>query len=149
MIEPAKGTSQYRIGDKLHEIDLSDIEIIEIEDRETLKVYKSREIWFFFDKRTEELDQLSLFAPFKEKVLGKVGIGDILADVYSSFGKCSINHKVHEPLDYPGIAFETEKGSKSKAATIETISVSNPYKLYVDIPQHIENNLPGNKRKLP
>ena len=149
MIEPGKGTSRYRIGDKLHEMDFSDVKIIELEDRESLKVYKSKEIWFFFDTKTEELDQLSLFAPFQEKVLGKVGIGDKLADVYLNFGKCCINHKVHEPFDYPGIAFETENGSKSKDAIIETISVLNPYKLYADIPQHIANNLPGNKRKLP
>lgn len=149
MIEPAKGTSQYQIGTKFQDIDFSKIEILAIEDREVLKVLKSKDIWFFFDMRNDELDQLTLFAPFGEKVLGKVGIGDKLADVHLNFGKCCINHKNHEPFDYPGIAFETVNGSKSRNAIIEVISVSDPYKFYGEISKHIADNLPGKKRKLP
>lgn len=149
MIYPAKGTSKYQIGTKLKEMDFSGIEIIEIEDRGTLKVYKSENIWFYFDARNDELDQLSLFAPFNEKVLEKVGIGDKLSDVYSNFGKCRIIDNVYEPLDYPGIAFNTAKNSRSKDATIEVISVSDPYKFYGEIPKHIIDNMPGKKRNLP
>ena len=130
MIEPEKGTSKYKIGAQLEDLELSENEIFEIEDREILKVYKTPEIWFFINSKTNQLDQMSLFAPFKEKVLGKVGIGDTLADVYEAFGRCVVNHKVHEPFDYPGIGFETENGSKSKAAIIESISVLNPYVYY-------------------
>ena len=130
MIEPEKGTSQFKIGELFDELNLSGLEIYEIEDREILKVYKTKEIWFFINTKTNMLDQLSLFSPFNEKVLGKVGIGDTLADVQDVFGSCSVNHKVHEPYDYPGISFETNSGSKSKHAVIETISVSNPYVFY-------------------
>jgi hypothetical protein len=149
MIEPAKGTSKYRLGTKYQDMDFTEVEIIEIEDRDPLKVYKSKSIWFFFDTRNNELDQISLFSPFDEKVLGKVGIGDKLSDVFSAFGKCSKIDKVYEPFDFPGIAFNTIEDRKSKNAVIEAISVSIPYKSYVELPQHFLDNLPGKKRKLP
>ena len=114
MIEPRIGTSHYKIGTPFDDIDFSNLNILEVEDREILKVYKSDYIWFFFNSKTNKLDQISVFHPFEEKVLDKVGIGDTLADVYKHFGKCQINFKVHEPHELPGIAFETEKGSKSK-----------------------------------
>lgn len=149
MIEPAIGTSKYRLGTKFKDLDFAGVEILEIEDREPLKVYKSDSIWFFFDTRSDELDQLSLFSPFKEKVFGKIGIGDRLSDVYSNLGKCTITDKVHEPCDYPGIAFNTVKDLKSENAIIEVVSVSLPYKFYGELPRHVADNLPGKKRKLP
>ena len=146
MIEPGKGTSRYRLGVKRQELDLSEIDILETEARGNLAVYKSPDVWFFFDMRSDDLVQLSLFAPFSEKVLGEVGIGDKLIDVHSRFGRCCINHGVHEPINYPGIAFETAGESKSEAAGIVSISVSVPYGFDGDIPEHIKQNISGDRR---
>ncbi len=79
------------------------------------------------------LDQISLFSPFNEKTKENIGIGSTLADVFHQFGQCVVNHKVHEPKDVAGIAFEAENGSKAKIAKIakiECISVSEPYPFY-------------------
>lgn len=130
MIEPGVGTSNFKIGMSFDEIDFSNFSIQEIEDRDIFTIYKTDPIWFFFLKKNNKLDQLSLFSPFDEKVLDKVGIGDSLGDVHKHFGKCVINHKVHEPVKYPGVSFETEGGSKGTNAKIETISVSDPYAFY-------------------
>ena len=130
MIEPEIGTSKYKIGTPFEEIDLSIYENIEIEDREILKVYKTEKIWFFFNTKNNKLDQLSLLGSFEEKTKENIGIGSLLSEVIEKYGKCTINHKTHEPIAIPGIAFETESGSKAKSAIIECISVSNPYPYY-------------------
>jgi hypothetical protein len=149
MITPGKGTKEFKIGMTLSELSLNDSDIWEVEDRDVFEVYKTAAIWFFIVKNTEKLGQLSLFHPFSERVLDKVGIGDSLATVYETLGKCVINYKVHEPIQYPGISFEAESGSKAKAALVEVISVSDPFAFYGEIPKHIQDNLPGKKRKLP
>lgn len=130
MIEPGIGTEKYKIGSSFNELGINLDNVFEIEDREILRVYKTKEIWFFINANTEKLDQLSLFNPFNEKVLGKIGIGDPLYKVHELFGQCVINHSVHEPKSTFGIAFETEKGSKSKNVKIESISVSEPFAFY-------------------
>ena len=130
MIEPGIGTSMYKIGTPFSEIDLSIYKNVEIEDREILKVYKTDEIWFFVNAKSNKLDQLSLFSPFNEKTKENIGIGSYLSEVYEHYGECAINHKVHEPKGIQGIAFETKHGSKAKNATIECISVSEPYPYY-------------------
>ena len=147
MIEPGLGTSEFKIGTKIDDMDFSSYEIIEKEDRDIFIVFKTKFIWFFFVKDTQKLDQLTLFSPFKEKVLGRVSIGDSLSDVYKHFGKCCINHKVHEPLKYAGIAFEAEKGSKSKNAIITKISVSEPYEFYP--PNRIKEHEFKSGKRLP
>ncbi|WP_105199090.1 hypothetical protein [Pseudoalteromonas sp. T1lg10] len=149
MIKPAKGTSQFKIGTPFGEVDFSGAEIYAVEERGELQVHKSKHIWFFFNSKTNELDQLSLFAPFTEKVLGKVGIGDSLSDVHEVLGKCCVNDKVHEPYNYPGVAFETKGGSSDGSAIVESISVSKPYPFYGDIPKHIASNMHGKKKRLP
>jgi hypothetical protein len=148
MIKPGIGTDRYKIGMALENLGINDIDF-EKEERDQFIVYKTDNIWFFVTKNEPKLAQLSFFYGFEEKVLGKVGVGDRLGDVKKHFGKCVINHKVHEPIDYPGIAFESEGGSKSENAIIECISVSEPYPYYDELPEHIKNNLPGTKRKLP
>lgn len=130
MIEPGVGSSKFKIGMSFDEVDLTPFEVKEIEDRDIFSVYKTEFIWFFFLKKNKRLDQLSFFSPFDEKVLDKVGIGDTLDDVKQNFGKGVFNHKVFEPLDYPGVAFEMASGSKSNGAIIEIISVSDPYAYY-------------------
>lgn len=130
MIEPGIGTREYKIGMTLDELNLKESDILEVENRDIFDIYKTSNIWFFIVKKTGKLDQLSLFNLFDEKVLDKVGLGDTLDDVFSHFGKCAVNHKVHEPIKHHGIAFEMEKGSKAKSAVIETISVSDPYAYY-------------------
>jgi hypothetical protein len=147
MIEPGIGTETFKLGTHFDDVDLSTFEITEVEDRDILKVYKTKNIWFFFNSSDSTLDQLSLFSPFEEKVLGKVGLGDCLSDVYDTFGECCINNKVHEPLKYNGIAFEIEGSSKN--AKISCISVSVPFQFYGELPKHIKANSPGKKRKLP
>lgn len=130
MIEPGLGTENYKLGMTLDELNLIEQDIHEIEDRDIFTIYKTQSIWFFILKKSGKLVQLSIFAPFDEKVLNKVGIGDNLESVYAHFGKCAVNHKVHEPIKLQGIAFETESSSKAKSAKIETISVSEPYPFY-------------------
>lgn len=150
MIQPALGTNAYKIGEKYSDIDFTNVEIEEVESRGKLVVHKSREIWFFFNKETEELDQLSFFAPYSGKVLEKVGIGDTLDDVLNFFGSCSNNDRVFEPFDYPGVVFEAdETAERVSIRKISSISVCNPNKFYGELPDHIKNNLPGKNRKLP
>lgn len=138
-IEPSKGVGEYRLGEKAGDTQLSELNILSKEQRDGFVVYKTEEIWFFVDSENI-LDQISVVAPCEAKVLGKVGIGNTLQDVLDNFGRCTINHKTHEPVDFPGISFETENGSKNKSAKIECISVSIPYKFYGKLPKHIKNN---------
>jgi len=130
MIEPAKGTSKYKIGAALEDIDFSIFDKVEIEDRDILKVYKTKSIWFFFNKKTNMLDQLSLFSPFNEKTKENIGIGNTLSDIYAQYGECVKNHKVYEPKRIPGIAFEMKNGNEDKMLKIGCISVSEPYAFY-------------------
>lgn len=149
MIEPGKGTANYKIGMTLAELELPSEDVLDIEDRDVFNIHKTATIWFFMVKSTGKLGQLTLFSPFAEKVLNKVGIGDSLESVHDNLGKCVVNHKVHESLKYPGIGFETESGGKSKSAIIDAISVTDPFAFYGEVPKHIKDNLPGKKRKLP
>lgn len=138
-IEPGKGVGKYRLGEKISHTQFSELNIVSKEQRDGLVVYKAEGTWFFVDSENI-LDQISVFAPCEAKALGKVGIGNTLQDVLDNFGHCTINHKAHEPVDFPGISFETENGSKSKSARIECISVSMPYKFYGGLPEHINQN---------
>ena len=149
MIILGKGTKLYKIGAHKDSIDFSTIEILEVDNREGLDVIKTELIWFFIDNKYQKIDQISAFLPFEGKVLNKIGLGDSLASAYYAFGKCVVNYKAHEPIEYPGILFETEKGSRSPNAIISCISVFDPYKSYAQIPSHISNNLAGKGRKLP
>ncbi len=149
MIEPAQGTNDFRLGMRFGDINFSKIEIIEVEVRDQIKVYKSEGIWFFINSKTNVLSQLSLFSPFSEKVLGKIGIGDEISKVHEHLGECVINDNVCEPINYPGVAFNTVNNQFENNAVIEVISVSLPYEFYGELPEHITNNLPGKPRKLP
>ena len=147
MIIPGKGTANFKIGSLKSSIDFSKYDIIEIENREVLEVIKTEFIWFFINLKNNTLDQICVFSPFNEKVLGKIGIGDTLSMVHKEFGKCVINHKVHEPIKYPGISFETKNDSKGKSAVIDCISVSNPYPFYPT--NNATHDCVTKKRKLP
>ena len=50
MIEPGIGTNTFKLGTHFDDLDLSIFEIIEVEDRDILKVYKTKNIWFFFTR---------------------------------------------------------------------------------------------------
>jgi hypothetical protein len=149
MIEPAKGTRDFRLEMNFDDINISDIEITEVEERDQFRVYKSEGIWFFINRKTNTLSQLSLFSPFNEKVLGKIGIGDEITKVHEYLGECLINDNVYEPINYPGVAFNTVNNQVKNNAVIEVISVSLPYEFYGELPEHIANNIPGKTRKLP
>jgi len=144
MIEPGIGTTKYRLGCNVEEIDLIKSEAFEIEDREILVVYKFSSIWFFINPKTNKLDQVSVFTPIGEKVLDKVGIGDSLECIQSNFGDCVINDRVYEPKNYDGISFELAKGGKS----IYCISVFLPHQFYGELPEHIAKSMQKGK-KLP
>ncbi|WP_415894940.1 hypothetical protein ACMXYQ_12720 [Neptuniibacter sp. PT34_22] len=124
------GTEIYRLGRKLSDLDFSGIDIHNTEDRGVLKVHLSKDIWFFEDTRTGELDQLTFMNGYTGKVLGAIGIGDAISLVFERFGKCSKSHRVYEPYNFPWLAFETEGGSKSRESVITHISVSIPFKFY-------------------
>ncbi len=149
MIIPGKGTNLYKIGADKDSINFSNIEIQEIEKRGSLEVIKTKSIWFFIDSNDQTIDQISVFSPFNEKVLDKVGVGDSISNIHDTFGKCTTSHKVYKPIEYPGVSFETEQGSKAKNAVISCISISAPYKSSTQLPKHISDNQPGKKRKLP
>ncbi|WP_462157178.1 hypothetical protein [Pseudoalteromonas sp. GB56] len=149
MIIPGKGTSLYKIGVHKNSIDFSTLEIQSIEKRGNLEVIKTKSIWLFVDSNTQIITQVSVFKPFEEKVLDIVGLGDFISKVHDAFGKCIINHKVHEPIQYPGVSFETEKGTKANNAVISCISVSDPYPSDILLPKHNNDNFPNKKKKLP
>ena len=148
MISPGLGTGRFKVGTKFLDIALNPDEILSTEDRDTLTVYKTDQVWIFVSHDTGEIEQLSFMNGYEGKVLGKVGLGDSLNCVYREFGKCTIDNKVHEPVDYPGVTFEMENGSKAKTAKIEVISIMKPYKFLGELPEHIKNNL-GGSRNLP
>lgn len=149
MLVPGTGSRSYKIRASLNSLGLDELDIFEVEDREILTVHKSESIWFFINTKTNELDQLTFFTPFDEKVLNKVGIGDTLSDVFSNFGKCAIVDKCFEPEDHFGLTFETEGNSKNENAIINSISISTPFPFYGEMPECFLQTSKTKKRKLP
>jgi len=148
IIIPGKGSGGFKLGTKFSKIGLKQADILSTKERGILLVYKTEQIWFFVNRNSDEVEQLSFMNGYEGKVLGKIGIGDSLNCVIQELGKCTIDNKVHEPLEHPGVTFETENGSKAKSAKIEVISVMKPYQFLGELPEHILRNLGGN-RKLP
>ena len=149
MLVPGTGSQNYKIGASFNSLRLDELDILEVEDREILTVHKSESIWFFINTKTNELDQLTFFSPFNEKVLNKVGIGDMLSDVFSNFGKCAIVDKCFEPKEHFGLTFETEGNSRKESAIIKSISISTPFPFYGDMPESFLQNNTTKIRKLP
>lgn len=140
MIKPGKGSSSIKLGVAVDT--LTDyIKDATIEKRGRLDVYKTSQVWFFVDTKNHRLTQLSFYSPFKEKVLGKVGIGDSVSHMRQQLGDFVMNDNVFESVENPGVSFETENNMKSDDALIVCISVSEPYTFLGDLPEHIKRNL--------
>ncbi len=144
MIEPGIGTEKYKLGCFSDEMSSYVSLATDIEDREPFKIYKTASVWFFFNKTTEKLEQLSLFTGFNERVLDKVGIGDSFERLVGELGACREIDGAFEPEKLDGIAFELNDDN-----CIECISVSVPFQFYGKLPDHIHRNIKKGRKKLP
>ena len=144
MIEPGIGTKNIKLGCFIDDISSFVSLATDVEDRGQFKIYKTPSIWFFFNKSTDKLDQLSLFVGFNEKVLDRVGLGDDFDKLIGELGSCRVIDGVIEPENFDGIAFELN-GDKC----IDCISVSIPYQFYSELSDHIRRNMKKGRKKLP
>ena len=144
MIEPGIGTEKFKLGSFSDEMSSYLSLATDIELREPFKIYKTKFVWFFFNRTTDKLEQLSLFTGFNEKVLDKVGIGDSYKRLVGELGACRKTDGVFEQEKLDGISFELNDNK-----SIECISVSVPYQFYGELPDHIHRNLKKGRKKLP
>lgn len=129
-IIPGKGVGEFRLGMSLAEIE----QLIPNHSTEPLEnhfVIWTEQLGLWIAKSNFEVTQILTRNHHPSKVLGKVGLGDTLADIEKYFGPVKDDLDIYVLTQYPGVGFELEDSDineewNEQTASIQAISIFNP-----------------------
>ena len=126
-IVPGKRVGKFELGMPSSQL-LQSLSDYRKEQRISCFVVWTEHIGFWIDESSLTVTQILVRGNYPGKVLGKVGIGDTLADVEKSFGKVIYEPYTWEIQGFPGVAFELSQNDiyedwDERDIPIETICV--------------------------